>query len=259
MSLEILTSELLPAFTRKVDGSLSTKLRNNQKKILSVDYFQFYKSVSSVYSSKIEGEEIDFDSYFKHKFMNVPFHVDYTKKADDLYAAYDFIDNQILNLENVTKAHAILSANLLPKSQQGHIRTNQMFVINSNDQIEYVAASPDIVKAELAKLFRDISLLQKMILDECKVFYYASMIHLVFVKIHPFQDGNGRTARLIEKWFLLEKLGEKANAIQLEKQYYLHRNNYYSNLKKLGIEYLDLDYSKSLDFLLMTVQSIAEN
>jgi Fic family protein len=134
-----------------------------------------------------------------------------------------------------------------------------MFVINSKDQIEYVAASHDIVMNELVKLFRDISILLQTDLDICKVFYSASMIHLVFVKIHPFQVVNGRTARLIEKWFLLEKLGKKANAIQLEKQYYNHRNNYYSNLKKLGIEYLDLDYSKSLDFLLLTVQSIAED
>ncbi|MBL0098191.1 MAG: Fic family protein [Bacteroidetes bacterium] len=35
------------------------------------------------------------------------------------------------------------------------------------------------------------------------------MIHLVFVKIHPLNDGNGRSARLIEKWFLAQKLGKK--------------------------------------------------
>ena len=256
MSFELLTSELLVEFTLRVNDSPVNRLDRIKKLELPVDYFQFYKSVSSVYSSKIEGEEIDFDSFFKHKFMHVEFKANYTRKADDLYAAYDFIDSNKLTLDNVKKAHSILSSNLLPKSQQGLIRTNPMFVINSNDQIEYVAASPQSVNSELEKLFRDIEMLQLEELNSFEVFYYASLIHLVFVKIHPFQDGNGRTARLIEKWFLLEKLGPKANSIQLEKNYYLNLKSYYNNIKKLGLEYEELDYKKSLDFLLMTVQSL---
>ena len=258
MGFEIITTELLVEFTMRVSESPISKLNRVPKLELPVDCFQFYKSVSSVYSSKIEGEDIDFDSYFKHKFMNVQFKADYTKKADDLYTAYDFIDSNKLTLENVKKAHAILSSNLSPMSHQGSIRTNPMFVINSNDQIEYVAASPDSVGRELNKLFHDIEILQSKALNSFEIFYYASMIHLLFVKIHPFQDGNGRAARLIEKWFLLAKIGEKANAIQLEKNYYTHLNDYYNNIKKLGLEYEELDYKKSLDFLLMTVQSLNE-
>jgi Fic family protein len=158
-------------------------------------------------------------------------------------------------LENVQKAHGLLSANLLPKSQQGLIRPNPMFVINSDDRIEYIAADPSIVKAETEKLFEDITLLFETELNDFEIFYYASFIHLVFLKIHHFQDGNGRTARLLEKWFLLEKIGQKATAVQLEKNYYSHLKDYYSNIRKIGLEYDSLDYSKSLDFLLMTVNS----
>ncbi|MBN1769189.1 MAG: Fic family protein [Prolixibacteraceae bacterium] len=253
MELKIVTSKLLKAYSEKVEESPVAKLDNKQKYEIPVDYFQFYKSVSSVYSSKIEGEDIDFDSYFKHRFLNVKFKPDYTRRADDLYAAYDFIDSYKLNLSNVQKAHAILSSNLLPVSQQGLIRTNPMFVINSDDKIEYVAAEPGIVKEELKKLFHDIEQLLDANLTDVEIFYYAALIHLVFVKIHPFQDGNGRAARLIEKWFLLAKIGEKASAVQLEKNYFTKINDYYSNLKKLGLEYEKLDYGKSLDFLLMTV------
>ncbi len=258
MELKILTSQLIKAYTDSVKESPLDKINNLKKVEMQVDYFQFYKSVSSVYSSKIEGEDIDFDSFFKHKFLNVKFKPDYTRKADDLYAAYDFIDNHKLNLKNVQKAHSILSSKLLPKSQQGFIRTNPMFVINSDDKIEYVAAIPQIVKSELEKLFGDIEELIKTELNPFEVFYYASLIHLVFVKIHPFQDGNGRTARLLEKWFLIEKIGQKALSVQLEKNYYRKIKDYYSNIKKLGLEYEELDYSKSLDFLLMTVSGIDE-
>ncbi len=256
MDFKILTDKLLDDYTKAARESPLDKIDRIKNPEIPVDYFQFYKSVSSVYSSKIEGEDIDFDSYFKHKFLKVKFKPDYTRKADDLYSAYDFIDNNRLTLENVQKTHSILSKNLLHKSQQGLIRNNPMFVINSDDKIEYVAASPEIVKSEFDRLFHDIDLLLHTDLNPFEIFYYASLLHLVFVKIHPFQDGNGRIARLIEKWFLIEKIGQKATSVQLEKNYYKRLKDYYSNIRKIGLEYEDLDYSKCLDFLLMTVKGI---
>lgn len=256
MVLNILDIGLLEKYKEAVGQSPEFLLNELQKIDTPVDYFKFYNSVSSVYSSKIEGENIDFDSFFKHKFLNVQYQPDYTKKADDLFLAYEFIYTQDLTLENLKKAHSLLSSNLLPKSQQGFIRNNPMFVINSDDRIEYVAADSEIVEAELLKLFSDIKILRNGKLNEFEAFYYASLIHLVFVKIHPFQDGNGRTARLLEKWFLIESIGEKATAVQLEKNYYKNLESYYSNIKVLGIEYYKLDYSKALNFLLMTVTSM---
>jgi len=258
MDLRILDISLLKEFRSAVRESPFEKADRIAKPNTPIDYFEFYKSVSSVYSSKIEGEEIDFDSYFKHKFLNVKFNPHYMQKADDLYSAYEIIDNHEFTLENVRKAHSILSSGLLPKSQQGLVRTNPMFVLNSDDEIEFVAASPEIVKQELSKLFHDITLLRNAELDPFEIFYFAAFIHLVFVKIHPFQDGNGRTGRLIEKWFLIEMMGQRAAAIQLERNYFKKLSDYYSNIRKLGLEYEDLDYEKSLDFLLMTISGIDE-
>ena len=256
MTFKILNEQLIQEFKESCIISPLEKLNQLKKEELTVDYFQFYNSVSSVYSSKIEGEEIDFDSYFKHRFLHVKFKPDYTQKADDLYAAYEFIEKNQINLENIKKAHKILSKNLLPKSQQGFIRTNPMFVLNSDDKIEYIAANPQQLDKELAKFSHDLELIVNSNLNDYEIFYYASLLHLVFVKIHPFQDGNGRTARLIEKWFLRQKIGEKAAAIQLEKHYFINNADYYRNIRKIGLEYEFLDYSKSVDFLLMTAKSI---
>lgn len=256
MELRIVTDQLLDEYREKVNLSPLNKIDNIKKKELRVDYFDFYRSVSSVYSSKIEGEDIDFDSYYKHKFLKVEFQPDYTRRADDLYDAYNYIDSHQLTFQNLQKAHAILSQNLLPKSQQGSIRPNPMFVINSDDEIEYVAASPGILKDELDSLFDDVDVLLREDLDPFEVFYFAALLHLVFVKIHPFQDGNGRAARLLEKWFLTECIGNKATAVQLEKNYYKKRDDYYANIRKIGLEYENLDYTKALDFLLMTALGI---
>jgi hypothetical protein len=53
---------------------------------------------------------------------------------------------------------------------------------------------------------------------------------------------------LLEKWFLSEKLGPKAWFIQSEKYYFENRIAYYSNIRKLGLEYESLQYSEALDF-----------
>ncbi len=257
IELEIIDISLLQAFKESVNYNIDNVLKKIKEEDIPVDYFQFYNSISSVYSSRIEGEEIDFDSFFKHKFMNVKYKPDYTKKADDLVKAYEFAFDNELNLDNVLKSHSILTDNLLPKSHRGIIRNNPMFVLNSDDRIEYVASEPKIVKQELNKLFSDIEKLRIEELSTSETLFFASFIHLVFVKIHPFQDGNGRTARLIEKWFLFDKLGDKAVSIGLEKNYYNYLSDYYSNIKKIGLEYDELDYSKSLDFLQMTLKGLA--
>ncbi len=246
MKLQILSNNLLEQFQTAVSEKLDTIIEGLDKIETPVDYFRFYNSVSSVYSSKIEGEE----------FLNVSYKPDYTKKPDDLFMAYEYIFGKELTFENLKSAHSILSANLLPASQQGLVRTNPMFVINSDDRIDYVAAEPGKLVAELQRLFTDIEYLLSAELSHEEVLYFGSYIHLVFVKIHPFQDGNGRSARLLEKWFLIQKFGEKATAIQLEKNYYLNLQLYYRNLRILGIDYEFLDYNKALDFLLMTVNGL---
>jgi Fic family protein len=76
------------------------------------------------------------------------------------------------------------------------------------------------------------------------------MIHLCFVKIHPFADGNGRTARLLEKWFLASHLGTKAWYIASEKLYQTRLKSYYKNVD-IGKTYESLNYDLSIPFLLM--------
>ncbi len=254
--MKILSDNLLPSFCASVTINSFVDINLDEEIPLQIDYFNFYNAISSVYSSKIEGEAIELDSFFKHKFLNIPFQQNYTEKADDLFSAYQFIFSHSLTYENVLQTHRLLAQHLLPPDQQGKIRTNMMYVINKDGGIEYVAAAPGSIQMELSALFEDIEFLLSEPLNFKEVFYYAAYIHLAFVKIHPFQDGNGRTARLLEKWFLMEKLGKKAMAIQLEKNYYNKLENYYSNIKHVGIEYITLNFEKALNFLLMTISSL---
>ena len=256
MNLEVIKIELLEDYLTLVPKDLAQRFDALKDADISTDTFSFYTSVASVFSSKIEGEEIELDSYIKHKKFGIEFLPDYTKKIDDLYSAYTFAKTNVLNKTNISEAHKLLSTHIVAKHQQGKLRTHNMYVSTPDGRIEYVAASPYEVEAEMEKFYHDIAVLLNQKLTTEKAFFFAAMIHLAFVKIHPWNDGNGRSGRLIEKWFLAQKLGEKAWFVPSERNYYQHHQTYYHNLRLLGLEYPELDYSKALPFLLMLPNSL---
>lgn len=253
--LSILPTALLPGYLDNISSDLAGAFQQLSESELSLGTFSFYTSVSAVFSSKIEGEAIDLDSFIKHKITGAKFHPDHTQKIDDLYDAYQFAQKSPLNKKNLKSAHEMLTKHILHKSHRGKIRTDKMFVVTDDGKIAYVACSWPDVKGELKKLYRDIELLLGADLDVKEAFFFASLINLVFVKIHPFNDGNGRIARLIEKWFLAQKLGGKAWFMQSEKYYYDQHSTYYKNIRVLGLEYDVLDYSKAMPFLKMLADS----
>ena len=256
ITFEILPTALLKTYCDTIAEASLKNYQQLEESELSVSNFSFYTSVSAVFSSKIEGEDIELDSYVKHKRFGIEFLPDYTRKIDDLYNAYQFAKTAHCSKEGIVQIHKMLTKNILPEKKQGKIRTGNMYVTTPDGKIEYVAASPYSVEEELQKFYGDLEALLSVQLSVQEIFFFASLLHLVFVKIHPFDDGNGRTSRLIEKWFLAEKLGEKGWLIQSEKNYYLHHQTYYKNIRMLGQEYEVLDYSKSLPFLLMLPQSL---
>lgn len=256
---KLLSDVLLEAFRNELSDQLLYSINEAGDTEIEVDYFDFYNAVSSVFSSKIEGEDIELDSFFKHKFLKVEFNPDYTARANDLFAAYQLLQTKELNLNNFLEAHAIITRNILPISQQGLLRNSPMVVMNGEGKIEYSAADPSVVNSEIDQLFHDIEIVLSLDLDEYEVLYYSAQIHFWLVKIHPFYDGNGRAARLLEKWFLVAHFKEKGFALQTEKSYYQNLQDYYNNLRKTGFEYEDTDFSKAINFMLMSSKAIINN
>ena len=254
--MKIIPEFLLDDYIKNFPADLEEKFHSLKDAEISNDGFSFYNSVASVFSSKIEGEEIELDSYIKHKKFGIKFLPDYTKKIDDLYDAYSFAKSNVLHNKNISNVHKLLAKNIVAKNQQGVHRIVNMFITTDEGKIEYVAALPHQVNDEMEKFYDDIEFLCKQKLTFQEVFYFASLIHLVFAKIHPWNDGNGRTGRLLEKWFLAQNLGEKAWFVQSEKNYYQNHQLYYKNLRILGFEYDLLDYSKAMPFLQMLPNSL---
>ncbi|MBA4140628.1 MAG: Fic family protein [Segetibacter sp.] len=255
--MQILSEKYFESYRQQLKIEISKAMAEIDAIELTSHSFTFYTSVAVISSSRIEGEQMEIDSYVKHKTQNIEYLPELVEKPNDLYTAYLFAKENKLTLKNFLQSHLLLSQHLLPEKWRGVYRRNEMLVMeHSTGRIQFEAAPFNIVEEEINKLWRDIEKLKESELSAEEVFYYASFIHIVFVNIHPFNDGNGRAGRLLEKWFLAELLGEKAWYIKSEKYYYRNVNDYYKNLNRLGMFYDKVDYEKALPFLLMLPNAI---
>lgn len=254
-----LTDKYFDTYTAMLDVAIETALEQVKQREWTVESFRFYTAVSVMASSRIEGETLQIDSYLKHKLQDIEYLPNLTEKPNDLFEAYEFARDNKLTLKNFLEVHKITTKHLLPENQRGIVRTGNMLIMKQQTQkIQYKAALSSIVKQEFEAFWAELDTLIQQKLSLKQVFYYASLIHLVFVKIHPFNYGNGRTARLLEKWFLATMLGEKAWYIGSEHYYYNNLQTYYHNLARVGLFYDELNYEKSVPFLLMLPNTIKE-
>ncbi|MCK5538284.1 MAG: Fic family protein [Bacteroidales bacterium] len=254
-TLKIIPTEHLTDFKTKINFKLRIAFEKIEYGEFSKDIFYFNtNSVAS--SAKIEGEiasSEDLIQYLKHKKKFKP---SYINATNDLYNAYIFAQNNNLTKKNLLKAHKLLTKNLLLKSAQGKIRIHDELIYNEDGNILYTAAQKEDVKQEFDKLMHDLDLLLKRELDIKNIFYFGFMLSLVFVKIHPFEDGNGRASRLLEKWFIAEKLGKKAWFLKSELNYYNKRKSYFLTLNKMGLFYEETNYSNAISISTYTANTL---
>lgn len=209
--MNILSDRYFDAYKKQLTIDISSAMKGIDEIEMTAQTFTFYTSVAVISSSRIEGEQLEIDSYVKHKMQNVEYLPELTEKPNDLYKAYLFAKQNKLSSGNFLQSHALLSQHLLPDQWRGVYRKNELVVLeHQTGKIQFEAAPFSMGEKEMDELWADISVLlqQKLTLDE--LFYYAAFIHASFVAIHPFNDGNGRAARLLEKWFLAAYLEEKA-------------------------------------------------
>jgi Fic family protein len=254
--LELLRQDLFDQYKKQLKIDVESAFASINNKTQTIEDFKFYVANSAVHSSNIEGNTVSFDTYLKATEFNLHIKTKEIKEIEDLIAAYEYARQNELTLENTLKAHEILTTSILVKKERGKVRKVQVGV-RSDGRLIYLPVEPEFVKPELVKLFDDISILLNTTLTATEVFYYAALIHLFFVNIHPFVDGNGRATRLLEKWFLAKKLGDNAWFITSEKNYWDNRPAYYKNLQ-LGVNYYEVKYEMSMPFLSMLPNSLME-
>ncbi|NHJ85707.1 MAG: Fic family protein [Asgard group archaeon] len=212
--------------------------------------FEYLTKSSAVYSSNIEGNSIDLNSYMNYEMNKDKFKVGKEiEEIEDLIEAYEFAQNNELNEKNLLTCHKIFSDSLLIRSKRGKYRIEPVGVFGKLG-LTYMAVEPEFVEKEMKEFFQDLNELISSDLNEIEVFYFASLLHLRFAHIHPFRDGNGRAARLIEKWFVTEKLGHDFWKMSSEEYYKKKQVKYYETIN-LGVNFYELNYDKCFGFMEM--------
>jgi Fic family protein len=255
--LKLLSTAYLQEYSEKVKidwFEVFNKFKTKSQ--FTLEDFEYYIISSSLYSSKIEGNTLDVNSFFRNREKKTSPKTKEVQEIETLMNAYKFASENTLNRTNFLQTHKILSETLLPKKEQGTLRKDQIGVRDAKTlKPVYLAVEPEFLKAEFSKLFDDVDELLQRDLSHKEIFYFASMLHIWLAKIHPFNDGNGRSARLLEKWFLVSKLGFTAWSINSEKYYWDNRPDYYQNIA-LGFNYYVLYWERCILFLLMLPKSI---
>ena len=217
--------------------------------------FKYLTKASAVYSSNIEGNSIDLNTFMNYELNKDKFRTGKEiEEIENLIESYEFAQNNKLTGQNLLTCHKILSKTLLIKSKRGKYRIEKVGVFGKSG-MTYLAIEPEFVESEMEQFFSQISDILNKTLTPQEIFYYASIIHLRFVHIHPFRDGNGRTARLLEKWFVVEKLGKEFWKMPSE-QYYKENQKIYYETVNLGVNYYELNYDRCLGFLEMLPNSL---
>lgn len=146
--------------------------------------------------------------------------------------ALDYIDkrrhgNSDITLDDILELHRIITDRLLDKARNGKIRKNPVYIENQEHEILYTAIDADKVKDALEEL---VDWVKKSQFSVHPVII-AAIIHFRIVAIHPFSDGNGRTARALTTLFLALNQYDCNGALVLDSYYASDRKAYYAILQ----------------------------
>jgi len=148
--MQILTDKFLQQYKNNTDFS---EYINNFKKSSKGTNFDYLNKSSSVFSSNIEWNSLDLNSFMNHK-MNKSTSKD-VEEIENLISAYSFAQENELNEKTFLNTHTVSSKILLIKSRRWVYRNDKVWIFWSW-WLVYLAIEPEFVEREMRKLFDDI-------------------------------------------------------------------------------------------------------
>lgn len=179
---------------------------------------------SSLYSARIEGNplelsDLELKNPQEQKRMEIFNIIDATNLIDSTKTGEPLSKSLLLKL------HSVVLKNI--SSDAGQIRSEVSAIFNQANVAVYLPPRPSQINPLLDKLFKYINSKNKRF-----PLITSFLSHLIFEKIHPFLDGNGRVGRLLIS-AVLKSYGFKFTfTVPFEEYLDTHKSEYYFHLDK---------------------------
>ena len=243
----IISNKLLGNIKRIAEIVVDLNSRNFPKVVLHAMELRA-REVSAYSSTSIEGNPLPLTDV-KRILKNKPKYIrdserevlNYNKaliELNELIKAKE-ISLDIKWLERIQK---IVTEGLIEKYRWGHIRKEPVFVNDPNTR-KTIYWPPE--HQEVISMLKDLFVFLAENADSIDPLILAGIFHKQFVIIHPFIDGNGRTARLATKVLLAGMGLNTFNLFSFENYYNQNVTRYFQEVGLIGNYY---DLKKHLDF-----------
>ncbi len=177
-------------------------------------------------------------------------------EVENYYQALKLLEVMAKTKKNITayevlKLHKVVMDGLAEKSKVGKVRLGDVYVLDDlGDGREMLRFKAPPAK-DVPTLINGLLVWLKSSKNESvHPIIRAGVLHLEFVSIHPFTDGNGRVARLLTQLQLYRDDWDFRKILVLEDYYNRDRMSYYNAENKAqGKEYKkDMDFSDWLEY-----------
>ena len=175
---------------------------------------------------------------------------DEIQEVKNAYEAYKLIKmvNQY-SIKDLKKIHGVMT--YLTVDESGEFRKGNEGVFDENGNCIHVCPPPEQVDELMKQLFKwmenNNGIVHPLIL--------SSVFHYEFVFIHPFKDGNGRTARLWQN-VILSNWEEIFEYVPIESQIKKYQEEYYSSIANCDH---NGDSTEFIEFMLKMIDETLED
>ncbi|MBU0952043.1 MAG: Fic family protein [Elusimicrobia bacterium] len=232
------------------------KLDGITKLLPDIDFFIFmYINKEAAYSSQVEGTKAKLTDALQAEVEKTP---ELPPDVDDILHYIKAMNEGLKKLEKTPLSLRLIKqvhATLLTKARSSHFaypgefRKSQNWIAgNSPLDARFVPPPPQYVidsMGQLEKYFYSHENIPALI--------KAGLIHSQFETIHPFNDGNGRTGRLLITFYLCQQNILEKPVLYFSEYFKKHRDVYFSMLE----EYRNGNVNKWLEFFLKGIANIA--
>lgn len=246
-----ITNKLLSNI-KKISEIVAILNNQNFSNVVLMSFEKKARETSAYSSTSIEGNPLPLTEV-KRILKSKPEYIRDTEKEvlnynEALKKLNDDLKNHPFDLKLILNIQKTITNGLIAKQHSGKLRKEPV-VVNDPATSRIIYMPPNY--GEVEEMLKDLLVYIQKNEDIVDSLILAGIFHRQFVIIHPFIDGNGRTARLATK-ILLAKIGLNTfNLFSFENYYNKNVTKYFKEVGILGDYYEkkdNIDFTSWLEY-----------